>query len=135
MFKNKIGFALKVVLSIVQILAIVAAVVLEGYSSKRMGVARYLIYKKQMFEDTLFTSTLINVYLLIFLLGGMICLIFFIVNMKLKNKRTTIHLFWAMIANFAGLIFILVQFNLSAYYFFIIAIMMVIAIQYIKMLF
>ena len=55
MIKKQITFLLYLLISILQFSGIVLAFVLEDLSSKKMGVARYLIFKKQEFETTLFT--------------------------------------------------------------------------------
>lgn len=127
-----LGLIIQTILTILQFGIILAAVGLEVFSEKSMGVSRYLTYKKTAFELTLFTSSLIHLYLLIFIIGGILCLILWVLNIKMNKKKLMVPVIIAVIANIGGVVFLLIPVNLSAYYFFLIAIMLFVAIQYIK---
>lgn len=132
MFKKMLGPIIQTILSVLQFGTILAAVGLEVFSQKSMGVSRYLTYKKTAFESTLFTSSLIHLYLLILIIGGAICIILLVMNFKMNKKKLMVSVIISVIANLSGVILLLCPVNLSAYYFFLIAIMLFVAIQYIK---
>lgn len=132
MFKNKLVFFFNIVLSILQIGMFVAVVVLEKYAAEKMGVARYLTYKKQWFEDTLFIALLSNLYLFIFILGAAIC--FGMQVRSSKRKMKTASYFVAIIANLIGAIILQFKADLASYHFFVVVMMGIVAIQYGKIL-
>jgi hypothetical protein len=134
MFKNKRGplVVFNIVLSILQTGMFVAVFVLEKYAAEKMGVARYLIYKKQWFENTMFTASLRNLYLFIFILGVVIC--FGLLVRKAKRKEKATSFFVAIIANMIGAIILQFKVDLASYHFFVVIIMVIVAIQYWKIL-
>ncbi|MDP4104105.1 MAG: hypothetical protein Q8935_04055 [Bacillota bacterium] len=130
--KNMKNLFIFILTLIVQFSGIILAMVLEDFSTKKMGVARYLVFKKQEFETTFFTPALMNIYGLIFILGAAVCIVFLIL---LQKRRTgLISLFFAVIANVAGILFIHISPQLQTYYFFLIGIFFVVLIQYIRIL-
>jgi hypothetical protein len=122
------NWILYLLITILQFSGIIAAIVLEDLSSEKMGVARYLVFKKQTFESTFLTPFLIHVYTFIFVVGAVICL--FLMVTKGKNKKIVISLLGAAAANIIGIIFIQSKLELQAYPFFIIGIIIVIVVQY-----
>ncbi|MCL6570351.1 MAG: hypothetical protein K6T88_01540 [Bacillus sp. (in: Bacteria)] len=128
MIKKVKNFLLYLLISLLQFSGIIPAIVLEDLSSKKMGVARYLVFKKQAFETTYFTPFLIYVYTFIFVVGVVICL--FLLITKGKNKELGIALLGAVIANNIGFFFIQFKMDLQAYHFFIIGFFLVIIFQY-----
>jgi hypothetical protein len=132
MNKNRLRLFAQLLLSLLQCLIILAVFLLEKFSSAKMGVARYLVYKKQVFQTTLFTPSLLNLYLLAFTLGAVACLMFMIG--KVKRGESVVPLLVAMLANTSGVIFLLLKVDLAAYHFFLIGIMVITVIQYIKAL-
>lgn len=132
MFKNKLVFLFNIVLSILQIGMVVAVLVLEKYAAEKMGVARYLTYKRQWFENTMFTASLSNLYLFVFILGAVICFSLLLRSVKRKMKATSY--FWAIIANLIGAIILQFKADLASYYFFVVVMMGTIVIQYGKIL-
>lgn len=132
--KNKRVFLFQTMLTIIQFLSIICVIVLEYYSSEKMGVARYLVYKKQVFETTLFTPEMLNIDTYIFLAGAIICLILLMVKAKGSGLGKFISLSVATFANIMGIIFLRIGTQLYAYHFFILGIMAVIVIQYIKLI-
>ncbi|NFU30141.1 hypothetical protein FDF81_18405, partial [Clostridium botulinum] len=77
---------LNIILSIIQIIFILPALILENLAKKKMGVIRYLIFKKEEFSSGIFNANnlIISIYILLFI--SIIIIIIFIVNMKKKLK-------------------------------------------------
>ncbi|MDP4087407.1 MAG: hypothetical protein Q8934_22855 [Bacillota bacterium] len=130
--KNMKSLLIFILTLIVQFSGIILAMVLEDLSTKKMGVARYLVFKKQEFETTLFTPALMNVYSLIVILGAAICIVLLILHRK--RRKGMFSLFFAVIANLAGVLFIHIGPQLQAYYFLLIGIFIAVLIQYIRIL-
>ncbi|NFT48289.1 hypothetical protein FDF29_18990 [Clostridium botulinum] len=125
---------LNIILSIIQIIFILPALILENLAKKKMGVIRYLIFKKEEFSSGIFNANnlIISIYILLFI--SIIIIIIFIVNMK-KKLKCKINFFIIILLNI--ILFLLVSyesiFNLQAYHFFIIEIFIIIIIAYIKL--
>jgi hypothetical protein len=128
--RNLIVFILTIIL---QFSVIIAAIVLEDLSTEKMGVARYLVYKKQEFESTFFTGVLMNLYTLILVIGAVVCTVFLMILWK--RRKGVFSLMFAIIANLGAIILILLSPQLQAYYFFLIGTFIVIIIQYIRILY
>ncbi|NFL18139.1 hypothetical protein FDC08_19105 [Clostridium botulinum] len=125
---------LNIILSIIQIIFILPALILENLAKKKMGVIRYLIFKKEEFSSGIFNANnlIISKWILLFI--SIIIIIIFIVNMK-KKLKCKINFFIIILLNI--ILFLLVRyesiFNLQAYHFFIIEIFIIIIIEYIKL--
>jgi hypothetical protein len=132
MVNNRKAFIFHFVLTILQLICIIGAVGLEIYATKKMGVSRYLIYKKTVFETTLFTPFLTNLYTFLFIFGAFISIVLLVV--KAGKREKVISLFEAAIANLAGVGLLTIKMELAAYHFFLIAIMIVTTIQYVKII-
>jgi hypothetical protein len=109
---------------ILQFLVIIAAVVLEDLSTKKMGVNRYLLFSKEKYAELFLSPERLKIYGILFIVGIIVCFILFIVNMK---KGSSILL--AIIYQIIGLI-ILTKVTLQAYPFFVLGIWIVIIFQY-----
>src|SRR3954451_13351892 len=109
---------------ILQFLVIIAAVVLEDLSTKKMGVNRYLLFSKEEYAELFLSPERLKIYGILFIVGIIVCFILFIVNMK---KGSSILL--AIIYQIIGLI-ILSKVTLLAYPFFVLGIWIVIIFQY-----
>ncbi|MFF2448466.1 hypothetical protein ACFVSW_15320 [Neobacillus sp. NPDC058068] len=116
-------------LTMLQFSGIILAIVLENLSAKKMGVARYLIFKKQQFESSYFTPQLTLIYTIILGIGAITCLLLLLT--KRKSWRKIIMLIIAAVANIIGIIFMQFSADLEAYHFFIIGMFVVIAVQYV----
>ncbi|KEI78144.1 hypothetical protein G4W71_00135 [Clostridium botulinum] len=125
---------LNIILSIIQIIFILPALILENLAKKKMGVIRYLIFKKEEFSSGIFNTNNLIIYKWILLFISIIIIIIFIVNMK-KKLKCKINFFIIILLNI--ILFLLVSyesiFNLQAYHFFIIEIFIIIIIEYIKL--
>jgi hypothetical protein len=128
--KNMKSFLIFMLTLIVQFSGIILAMVLEDFSTKKMGVARYLVFKNQEFETTFFTPALMNIYSLILTLGAAICTVLMILHRK--RRKGLISFFFSIIASLAGVLFIHFGPQLQAYYFFLIGIFIMVLIQYIR---
>ena len=109
---------------ILQFLVIIAAVVLEDLSTKKMGVNRFLLFSKEEYAELFLSPERLKIYGILFIVGIIVCFILFIVNMK---KGSSILL--AIIYQIIGLI-ILSKVTLQAYPFFVLGIWIVIIFQY-----
>lgn len=109
---------------ILQFIVIIAAVVLEDLSTKKMGVNRYLLFSKEEYAELFLSPERLKIYGILFIVGIFVCFILFIVNMK---KGSSILL--AIIYQIIGLI-ILFKVTLQAYPFFVLGIWIVIIFQY-----
>ena len=126
-----------VILAVIQVFIFAPSILLEYLSEEKMGVMRYLVFKKRIYEETIFNSYFTNLYKLVLIIGIVICVILFIYNYgKIIDMRLTKSIIAAIVANLTGIVF---MFNkniqlLNAYYFFLISIFITIILQYIKLL-
>lgn len=63
------------VLTVMQISALSAVILLEYLSTKKMGVMRYLVFKKGVYESTIFTPHLTILYKILLAIGALGCFI------------------------------------------------------------
>ncbi|NFA14896.1 hypothetical protein EXM43_18780 [Clostridium botulinum] len=122
------------ILSIIQIIFILPALILENLSKKKMGVIRYLIFKKEEFSSGIFNTNNLIIYKWVLLFISIIIIIIFIVNMK-KKLKCKINFFIIILLNIILSLFVSYEsiFNLQAYHFFIIEIFIIMIIEYIKL--
>ena len=109
---------------LLQFSGIILAIVLEDLSSEKMGVARYLTFKKQEFETGIFTPFYVHIYTFIMAAGAILCVVLLI-----KKRRVGMSLF-AALTNIVGLLFIQLKLELQAYHFFLLGIFIMIIVQY-----
>ena len=125
------------ILTFIQVFIFIPSILLEHLSKEKMGVIRYLVFKKKTYEKTFFNSYFINLYKLILIVGIVVCVILFIYNCsKIRDIKFTKSIIVATAVNLTGIVFI---FNkhielLNAYHFFLISIFITIILQYIKLL-
>ena len=112
---------------ILQFLVIIAAVVLEDLSTKKMGVNRFLLFRKEKYAELFLSPEQLKIHGILFIVGIIGCFILFIVNMKKVKKWSSILL--AIIYQIIGLI-ILSKVTLQAYPLFVLGIWIVIIFQY-----
>lgn len=124
------------VLTVMQILALSAAIVLEYLSGKKMGVMRYLVFKRRMYELTIFTPHLAILYKILLVIGAIGCCILVIHCIYKRWGRHPMTLIvQALIMNMIGVafsFFVNIE-QLMAYYFFLIAVFIIVVLQYIKL--
>ena len=134
---NKKQAIINVILAVIQVFIFAPSILLEYLSEEKMGVMRYLVFKKRIYEETFFDSYFMNLYKLVLIIGIVICVILFIYNyVKIIDKSLTKSIIVAIVANLTGIVFIVDKHMqlLNAYYFFLISIFITIVLQYIKLL-
>ncbi|WP_071392774.1 hypothetical protein [Bacillus tuaregi] len=101
--------------------------ILESLSTSKMGVNRYLLYKKIHYAETIFTPEKLKWYLILLIIGILICLFLFI---KKSSKRLAKRvLLYLTIYQAAGIALLSSQ-SLNAYPLFAIGILSIILLQY-----
>ncbi len=126
---------IKIILSIVQVLILIPPFLLQYLSNKKMGVMRYLVFKKKIFSEGMFSPEHIYIYKAIIILGLVLCIVLLIYNF---NKKIYFAFVKSLICSIVmNLIIILLAFinafeKLLANYFFLIAFFVIIVLQYIK---
>ncbi|WP_251859932.1 hypothetical protein [Clostridium sp. Marseille-Q2269] len=130
---KKVYNIIKMILSIIQIVFILPALILENLSQKKMGVIRYLMFKKEQFSKGIFNENNLILYTYVLLLFTIIAIIILILNMKKKIKYK-INIFIILLLNIALYLFINYEGapQLEAYYFFLIEIFIIMIIEYVK---
>ncbi|NFB19070.1 hypothetical protein EXM37_18340, partial [Clostridium botulinum] len=96
---------LNIILSIIQIIFILPALILENLAKKKMGVIRYLVFKKEEFSSGIFNANNLIIYKWILLFISIIIIIIFIVNMK-KNFKYKINFFIIIVLDIILFLFI-----------------------------
>ncbi|SEF87087.1 hypothetical protein SAMN05660865_01217 [Caloramator fervidus] len=116
---------LRNILFLIQMFLIALVGVLQFFSKKRMGVARYLIFKNSLFENTVFKAEFIKFYLILSMFFLLLSLIVFY---KLKKKAI-----FLIILNLALILLLLCK-TFNTRYFFIIILLLDIFIEVIKLI-
>lgn len=127
----------KVILTIMQIIVLIPAIVLEYLSDKKMGVVRYLVFKRQIYEHGIFNSRLMNIYKSLLIVTFFIVIIMIIYkSIKTRSNKFIMSGLITIIINIFCVIFIISKKSvaLEAYHFFIIAIFIIIILQYFKLI-
>lgn len=122
---------------ILQLVLITGAMVLEDLSHKKMGMMRYLVFKKRVYEETLFNAQYMYVYKWLFIIGLVIGLLWIAYTMvKIKNGKIIGMLLFLILLHIIGITLMVSpdMAQLRAYHFFLIAVMMDIGIQYVRIL-
>lgn len=135
MKRNRKAGILNVLFFILQLAIIAGAMVLEYLSHKKMGMMRYLVFKKRVYEETLFNSQYMYVYKWLFIIGVVIGLVWIAYAMvKIKNRKIIGMILFSIILHIIGIMLIVSPYmvQLKAYHFFFIAVMMDIVIQYVR---
>jgi len=134
--KNRvIKTIIKNLITALQVILLIIPIVLQYLSDKKMGVKRYLVFKKMIFSKEIFTTRLMFMikFMLIFgVIIGIVLLIHY--SIKKVNIALVKSAFKVFILNSIAICFVFSkQFEgLLAYHFFLIAIFVIIILQYIK---
>lgn len=135
--KNSTNIVLKSTITLLQILILFPPLLLQYLSDRKMGVMRYLIFKKDVFSKELFTTNLIFTYRLLLFLGIAFCIIFFIYSYTKKACNFLIKpMFFLVLFNIFCLS-CMFYYNfqiLLTYHFFLIAFFVLIILQYVKII-
>ncbi|AWI06421.1 hypothetical protein [Clostridium drakei] len=127
----------KAILTIMQIIVLIPAIVLEYLSDKKMGVVRYLVFKRQVYEQGIFNLRLMNIYKNLLIITFFIVIIMIIYkSIKTRSNKFIMSGLITIIINIFCVIFIISKRSvaLEAYHFFIIAIFIIIILQYFKLI-
>lgn len=133
----RIKTIIKILITIVQVFILIPPVVLQYLSDKKMGVKRYLVFQKEILPKEIFTDKIMIIYKFVLILGIIISITLLIhysimrLNSSLKKSVIRIILF-NLLASFY--VFSKLFDGLLAYHFFLIAIFIIIILQYIKIL-
>ena len=125
----------KILIPTLQVLILLPPIVLQYLSDKKMGVKRYLIFKKSIFPKELFTTNLMFMFKTMLILGiiiGIGLLIYYFI--KKANNALIKSAIKITILNLIALVFVVSEHfqELLTYHFFLIAIFVIIILQYIK---
>lgn len=128
---------IKVLITIVQVFILIPPLVLQYLSDKKMGVKRYLVFKRAMYPKEIFTTSLMGVYKFMLILGIIISIIL-LIHYSIKKVKCTFvkSLTKIIILNLLAIFCVFSkQFEgLLTYHFFLIAIFVIIILQYTKVL-
>lgn len=130
--KNSI---IRIIFVILQILILIPPIILQYLSNKKMGVMRYLLFKRKVLSVGIFSSNNMFIYKAIIILGIIFCILLLIYNFNKKNYGVLVKsLISAIVMN---LITIFCVFSnafekLLANYFFLAVFFVIIVLQYIK---
>lgn len=132
--KNKI---IRNIMTVFQILLLIPPMLLQYLSYKKMGVMRYLVFKKKVFSEGMFNPSLVYIYKILLLLGIVISIVILLCNVRKKINNTLVRSLLGVIlinslATFC--IFSNAFEKLLAYHFFLIVIFLIVALQYIKVI-
>lgn len=135
MVTNARKFALGFMI-LTQMAVLFAVATLEYLSDQKMGVMRYLLFKNAYYDETIFNSDHANVYK--FILVALILISFLALLgsfIKIKIPKITMNIFSVMLLKLLVYIFISLKavIELKAYYFFMIAFLIILVIEYIKL--
>jgi cytochrome b subunit of formate dehydrogenase len=135
---KKSEIVLNTLIILIDAIFLCGAFVLQYLSTKKMGVMRYLVFIKNEFESGYFRPQLMRIYTSIIIIGIIACTMIFLYNiLKTKNTKIITSSFLAILSNVAGAVLITSKpaHELKAYYFFLIAVFIIIILQYIKLTF
>ncbi|MFT5876014.1 MAG: hypothetical protein ACI8WT_005016 [Clostridium sp.] len=135
--KNSTTIVLKSIITLFQILILFPPLLLQYLSDRKMGVMRYLIFKKDVFSKELFTTSFTFTYRFLLYLGIAFCIIFFIYSYTKKTSNSLIKpivfLFLFNLFCLSCMFYYNFQILLS-YHFFLIAFFVIIILQYVKII-
>lgn len=126
---------IRILICTLQVFILIPPIVLQYLSDKKMGVKRYLIFKKSIFPKEIFTSDLMFMYKVMLILGiiiGIILLVYY--SIKKVNRALVKLAINVIILNFIAVVLVFSKpfEGLLTYHFFLIAIFVIIILQYIK---
>lgn len=124
------------IISILQICIFMAVILLEYFSRNKMGVIRYVVYKNHEFQTTIFSPQFIMLFKTLLLVSTALFVILLILAYtKAKySVNKTISIIGALISAFGIVIFFFGEaFNLKSLPFFMLAVLIIVIIQFIKL--
>ena len=133
--KNSTNTVLKSIIILLQVLILIPPLLLQFLSDRKMGVMRYLVFKKQYFSKELLTSFPTFTYMSILVFGIIFCIIYLICSYVKNSNNLLVKPIKALFLwNFLCLSFVFSYKTqtLLAYHFFIISFFIIIFLQYVK---
>ena len=132
--KNSSNFTKNIII-LLQLILLVPPLLLQYLSDKKMGVMRYLVFKKNVFSKEIFTSSFTFTYRSLLFLGIVFCIVVLIYTYTKKSNSffikpiSTLFLYHLICLMYT--FYYRFQMLLS-YHFFLIAFFIIIFLQYIK---
>ena len=127
----------KRIITLIQVLILIPPVLLQYLSDRKMGVMRYLVFKKDMFSKEIFTSSSTFIYIILLFLGAICCIIFLLYSyIRKKNVVLIKPIFVLFLLNVICLYYAFsFKFKMIlSYHFFLIAFFIIIILQFIKII-
>jgi hypothetical protein len=134
----RVKIIIKNIITALQVLILIIPSVLQYLSDEKMGVKRYLVFKKMIFSREIFTPRLMFILKLILILGVIIGIVLLITYyIKKINSDLLKPAIRVTILNLLVIVFVFSKKfeGLLTYHFFLIAFFIIIILQYIKALF
>jgi hypothetical protein len=136
--KNSTKTVMKSLITLLQILIFIPPLLIEYLSTRKMGLMRYLVFKKDVFSKEIFTNNLTFAYRSLLFLGIIFCIIFLIYSYTKKINNSLIKPVAGVFL--LNLICLLCLFSykfqiLLSFHFFLITFFIIIILQYIKIIF
>jgi len=133
--ESKLKYVFFSLLTFIQICLITVAIIFERYYYKRMGMKRHIEYTRLKYVEGIFSPANIRIFqvaiiiLIIILLG-----VILFEKYRWHSKLFNISIILQIILSFIGLLFLTFDYFLmfKAYYYFLIAILISILIEYLK---
>lgn len=138
MKKVRCNSIISVILLSIELCLILAVIVLENLSARKMGVMRSLVYRNKVLKEGFFSTEMLNIYLLVLIFcTGTILAVSLIKLFKNKSSRRLKKLSLLITLIIAGIIFLFSSRirEFSAYYFFLIAIFINILLEFLRLIF
>lgn len=138
MKKVRCNSIISVILLSIELCLILAVIVLENLSARKMGVMRSLVYRNKVLKEGFFSTEMLNIYLLVLIFCmGTILAVSLIKLFKNKSSLRLKKLSLLITLIIAGIIFLSSSRirEFSAYYFFLIAIFINILLEFLRLIF
>lgn len=126
---------LKRIITLLQLLILIPPLLLQYFSDRKMGLMRYLVFKKAVFSKEIFTSSFTYTYKSLLFLGIIFCIIFLIYSYTKKMNSSLIKpIIYLFVSNLICLLYVFYSKfqTLLSYHFFLIAFFIIIILQYLK---
>jgi len=136
--KNSTNTALINLLTLIQFLILIPPFLLQYLSTRKMGVMRYLIFKKDMLSKEIFTSNLICTYRYFLFSGIIFCIIYLIYSYTKKANNSLVKPISGLLLLKLTCLLCIFSYKfqiLLSYHFFLISFFVIITLQYVKIIF
>ena len=109
---------------------------LENLYGKKMGVSRYIQFKNVEFKHMLFSDAFLKIYSILFIISILFSIFLIFKYSKVKSKSFRFSIFFTLVISIFGIYFTIFKNtdNYQALYFFIIACLVSLILQYVKII-